>query len=312
MKKLLILTALLYVIITPICTYSQEKEYVKNLDISSIGFHKKLEIAPQIQIKNIFDSYQKYSNDQDLEKLLNLYDDTFQSSDGYDKVKLRELAEEVWKNYPDVKYSIKILSSTVDVDNATVITQEKLYGTVDSNIEYVKGKGYIDSESTSIYYLKRFSNEWRIISDFVVNEKTAMRYGLAKFVPMQLDAPSIVAPQEEYTAILKMNLPNSYKALVSIDNEPISFPIGKNPETFRSLKSSGIQERILCSNKDDKNENATASVGIVKADIKDDNININIVGLAFLSSRVNVVKHKTNNFNFITEKYVEGIIENGN
>lgn len=308
MKKIFILTAIL---LTQLSAFAVDNAEVKNstIDISGIGFHKRLDVSPQQQIKSIFDAYQKYSNNQNLEKLLNLYDDTFRSSDGYDKSKLRELAQEVWKNYPDVKYDIKILSTTVDVDNATVITQEKLYGTVDSNIEYVKGKGYIDSESTAIYYLKRFSNEWRITSDFVINEKTAMRYGLAKFIPMQLDSPSIVAPDEEYTAILKINLPNTYKALVSIDNEPISYPIGKNPDTFRSLKSSGIQERILKSNNDDKNENATASVGIVKANIKDDNINVNIVGLAFLSSRVNVAKHKSDNFNLISEKSVQGVID---
>ena len=217
-----------------------------------------------------------------------------------DKETLKKLAIEVIKNYPDMKYDIKVLSVNVDVDNATVITKEKLYATTDSNIEYIKGKGYIDAESTNIYYLKRFSNEWKITSDFIVNEKTAMRYGLAKFVPMLIDAPSTVTPDTDYTAVLKINLPAKYKALIAIDNEPISYPTEKIPNTFRGLKPSGIQERILYSNKENKNENATASIGIVKADIKDDNINVNIVGLAFLTSRVNVIPAKVNSFKSVS------------
>ena len=210
--------------------------------------------------------------------------------------KLKQLAEAVVKAYPDMKYDINIVSVDVDVDNATVITREKLYASMDSNIQYIKGKGLIDAESTNIYYLKRFSNDWRITSDFIINEKTAIRYGIAKFVPMLIDAPSIVAPGQEYSAILKINLPTKYKALIAIDNEPISYPGEKIPETFRGLKPSGIQERILYSNKDNKNENATASIGIVKADINNNNISVNIVGLAFLSSRVNVLEPKADSF----------------
>ena len=88
--------------------------------------------------------------------------------------------------------------------------------------------------------------------------------------------------------------------MIAIDNEPISYPTEKIPNTFRGLKPSGIQERILYSNKENKNENATASIGIVKADIKDDNINVNIVGLAFLTSRVNVIPAKVNSFKSVS------------
>lgn len=260
--------------------------------ISGIGFHKKLETTPQQQIQSIFVQYEKFINKKDMNNLLSLYDDTYQSADGNDKDSIKTIADEVWNNFPNIKTSVKILSINVDIDNATVITKETLSGAIDSNIQFIKGQGYLESEATTIYYLQRFSNEWRIISEFVVNEKTIMRYGVAKFIPMQLDAPSIVAPDENYTAILQATLPNTYKALITIDNEHISQPNIKAPESFRGLKDSGIQERVLKSNSDDKNENAVASVGIVKTQIGKDNINIKIIGLAFLSSRVNVIKHK--------------------
>lgn len=304
MKKIFIIFALLITTIIPASAVTDTKaekdtELKKqpvNIDMSKIGFHKRLDVDPQLQMKQMFKNYQKYLNSKDVDKFLSVYDETYKSSDGYGKDKLKQLAEAVVKAYPDIKYDINIVSVDVDVDNATVITREKLYASMDSNIQYIKGKGLIDAESTNIYYLKRFSNDWRITSDFIINEKTAIRYGIAKFVPMLIDAPSNVAPGQEYSAILKINLPTKYKALIAIDNEPISYPGEKIPETFRGLKPSGIQERILYSNKDNKNENATASIGIVKADINNNNISVNIVGLAFLSSRVNVLEPKADSF----------------
>ena len=301
MKKIFFILSIICCSLIQNMAISAENTDISKSELAKIGFHKRLEISSQQQIKEIFSNYQKYMNTKELDKFLGLYDSSYKSSDGYDKETLKKLAIEVIKNYPDMKYDIKVLSVNVDVDNATVITKEKLYATTDSNIEYIKGKGYIDAESTNIYYLKRFSNEWKITSDFIVNEKTAMRYGLAKFVPMLIDAPSTVTPDTDYTAVLKINLPAKYKALIAIDNEPISYPTEKIPNTFRGLKPSGIQERILYSNKENKNENATASIGIVKADIKDDNINVNIVGLAFLTSRVNVIPAKVNSFKTVGE-----------
>ena len=291
MKKfLLIITLFAFCININFPVFADDK-----FDFSNIGFHKKSDIEPTVQIKQIFDNYQKYCNTQQLDKFLNLHDSSYRSADGYNIDSLKELAKESWKEYPDVKYSIKVLSIDVNLDNATVITKERLSGTTNTTVEFVKGNGYIDSESTAIYYLKRFSNEWKITSDFVISEKTSMRYGIARFIPMRLDAPALVSPEEEYTAILKMDVPRKYVALVSINNEPITYPLEKSTEVFRSIKSDGIRERILISNDGSKNENAIASIGIAKPDIKEDTINVNLVGIAFLSSRVNVVKHKIDN-----------------
>ena len=289
MKKLFIL---FYIFIFAATTAATAQDTKIAFDLSSIGFHKRSEIPAELQIRNIFDNYQKYTNTKNLEAFLNLHDDNYQNSDGYDKTSLKKFVTDAWKDFPDVRYSIKVLSVNVDIDNATVITSERLSGYTSASVDYIKGNGYVDSESTSIYYLKRFSNDWRIVSEFVVNEKTAIRYGAARYIPMQLDAPALVAPEEEYTAIIKMNVPRKYVALVSLNNEPITYPLEKSTEVFRGIKADGIRERILISNNGLKNENAIASIGIAKPDIKEDSINVNLVGIAFLSTRVNVVKHK--------------------
>lgn len=266
-------------------------------NLNYIGFHKKIDIAPEQQIKDIFYKYQKYSNSKSIDDFMNLYSDSYISADGYDKNTLKKLATESWDECPNVRYQIKVLSFDVNVDNATVITTEKLNGVTKPNINYVKGSGFIDSESTSIYYLKRYSNEWKIVSDFVITEKTSLRYGIAKYIPMMMDAPALVTPNQDYTAILKMNMPSSYVALISINNEPITYPIEKSTEVFRTLKQTGIQERILKSNLGLKNENAVASVGIAKTDLKNDAVDVNLLGIAFLSTRVNVMQNKSNSDN---------------
>lgn len=294
MQKLLLIIAIT-LISTFNCCFAQDSttKTASNLDfLSSIKFVKSAEIPDEIKIRNLFENYIKYTNSQKLDKFMNLHDDSYRSCDGYDKERLKELAIESWKEYPKVKYSMKILSVNVNLDNATVIVTERLTGETNSSVDFVKDTGFIDSESTSIYYLKKFSNEWRITSDFVVNEKTSMRFGVAKFIPMQLDAPALIPPQTEYTAILKANIPRKYVALISLNNEPITFPQQKSQEIFRGLKSNSIKERILISNNKDKNENAIASVGIAEAKIIDENINISLLGIAFLSSRVNVINQK--------------------
>ena len=311
MKKLLILFFTIIFVCTSAGAYAQDDKLA--IDISSIGFHKRSEIPAEIQIRKIFEDYQKYTNNQNLDAFLKLHDDSYRNSDGYDKATLKKFVLDAWKDFPDARYSIKVLSVNVDIDNATVIANERLSGLTNASVDYIKGNGYIDSESTSIYYLKKFSNEWRIVSEFVINEKASMRYGVARFIPMKLDAPAIVAPNEEYSAIVKMNVPRKYVALVSLNNEPITYPLEKSTEVFRGIKNDGIRERILTSNNGSKNENAIASIGIAKANIKDDNtININLIGIAFLSSRVNVVKHKIDYTPQRTETNVSGQIQQDN
>ena len=172
MKKyiFIILLALLMPLQSKVCAAE-----TAGYNFSHIGFHKSSELNPETEIRKIFNNYPKYTNSHDLTKLMNLYDDSYRSSDGYSKVKLEEIAKETWRDYPNVKYSLNVLSIDVDVDNATVLTSERICGTSDATVSQVPGKGYIDSESKAIYYLKRFSNEWKIISDFVVSEKTSIK-----------------------------------------------------------------------------------------------------------------------------------------
>lgn len=240
------------------------------------------------ELKEFFNDYWKLNNSKDIDKLMNLYDDSYVSADKFDKTKLKELAADSWKAYPKAKYDMKVLSLNSDYQNATVLVKETIEGESESKVDYLNGNGYIESNALTVYYLKKFYTGWKIVSDYIIDEKTSLKYGVAKDITMKIDAPPLASPTQEYSSIVRIDVPKEYVALVSINNEEITIPAQKAEEVFRTVKSDGIQERILKANNNKNNENAVASIGIAKTTITNRNVEVNIVGIAFLTSRVNL------------------------
>ncbi len=240
------------------------------------------------ELKEFFENYGKLNNSKNLDKLMEMYDDSYLSADKFDKAKLKELASDSWKAYPNAKYDMKVLSLNSDYQNATVLVKETIEGESSSKVDYLSGNGYIESNALTVYYLKKFYTGWKIVSDYIIDEKTALKYGVAKEITMKIDAPPLANAAQEYSSIVRIDVPKEYIALVSINNEEITFPAQKAEEVFRTVKSDGIQERILKANSNKNNENAVASIGIAKTNITNKNVEVNIVGIAFLTSRVNL------------------------
>ena len=240
------------------------------------------------ELKEFFENYGKLNNSKNLDKLMEMYDDSYLSADKFDKAKLKELASDSWKAYPNAKYDMKVLSLNSDYQNATVLVKETIEGESSSKVDYLSGNGYIESNALTVYYLKKFYTGWKIVSDYIIDEKTVLKYGVAKEITMKIDAPPLANAAQEYSSIVRIDVPKEYIALVSINNEEITFPAQKAEEVFRTVKSDGIQERILKANSNKNNENAVASIGIAKTNITNKNVEVNIVGIAFLTSRVNL------------------------
>ena len=240
------------------------------------------------ELKEFFENYGKLNNSKNLDKLMEMYDDSYLSADKFDKAKLKELASDSWKAYPNAKYDMKVLSLNSDYQNATVLVKETIEGESSSKVDYLSGNGYIESNALTVYYLKKFYTGWKIVSDYIIDEKTALKYGVAKEITMKIDAPPLANAAQEYSSIVRIDVPKEYIALVSINNEEITFPAQKAEEVFRTVKSDGIQERILKANSNKNNENAVASIGIAKTNITNKNVEVNIVGIAFLTSSVNL------------------------
>lgn len=282
LSKFIYITATLLLFITTTPVYSFSANLKGNISSENVSF------SSDSELKRFFSDYEKLTNNQDIDKLMDLYDSSYLSADKFSKEKLKDLALESWKAYPNVKYSLKVLSYNGNYENATVIVEEDIVGDSASKVEYIKGSGKIESHAITVYYLKKFYDGWKIVSDYIIDERTSLKYGIAKDLDMKVDAPTLIAPNHEYTASLQLNVPKEYIALISLNNEQITFPAEKAPEVFRTMKTSGIQERVLKSNSGSKNENAVASIGIAKADIKEKDIKISIVGIAFMTSRVNL------------------------
>lgn len=77
MRKIVIISAILMALMIQMQSFAKEKACEKQtvkenfaVELAGIGFHKKNDIDPTIQIKNIFSDYQKYTNNKNLEGFL--------------------------------------------------------------------------------------------------------------------------------------------------------------------------------------------------------------------------------------------------
>lgn len=261
--------------------------------LNSIGFNRVLTISPQQEVLNLFEKNVKYSNSHCFEKLKNLYSDNFMSADGFDKETYFKLIEKTWETYPSVVYNVEIKDIYINEDYATVYLNENASGSTKGSYQNLKDNGSIDSKAYTIYYLQKFGRNWKIVANTIVQENTALCYGDARNININLSAPTQVKAGESYTATMNIDTPASTFIIASLSNEPIVYPQDQPKDVFRNVKRDGVLERVFTANKDGNNEFAVASIGVTKAAILDSqNISINVTGMAFVMTRVNVLNIK--------------------
>ncbi len=274
-----------------------------NEKLSVIGFGKLFSLEPKTQIEKIMSNHLKYSNRHNLKKLRSYYDDRYVNADGFDVNTYFKLVEEAWKSYPDIEYSSEIKNITVNGDFAIVQTIDSAKGIAKEISEYLGDKGLLESSSEIIYYLKKSGNTWVIVSDEAIREKTYMKYGEAKDIAFDIIAPPVAMAGQEYSVLFAVDVPKDNIVLGSITNEKITFPSERPKEVFRKLKNDGILERFVRANNDGFNEQAVVSVGITKAEMGENmDMQLSVSGVAFLMSRVNVVKAKKFDISGITSE----------
>lgn len=293
MKKI-ILTLLMVLIFCP-------KSFAQSENIALLtknGFFEKTSVSysnPYEEVRKVLCSHLKYSNTYAVDKLKALYADDYVSADGLNREIFFDLVKKTWESYPDIKYRTDIKDIQINGNTAVVQVAEYAYATTDSNSESIAQRGSLDSVSGSIYYLENKDNEWKIKSDYIVYEKTYLKYGSAKTVPINLNAPNQVAADTQYTVSLNIDVPKDSLVIASIGKENITYPQSTADEVFRKFPADGALERIFRANNQNINEYAVASFGLTKAEIKGGSeIKIYITGLGFAMSRVNVVP--TNHF----------------
>lgn len=269
----------------------------KSIDImdklSKIGFNLFSEKDAKIEIAKIIEKQQKYANKKNIVKFRALYSDDFMSYDGVVLDKYIEEVKKVWDISEKNLYSIAVNSIVVQGDYATVEVSGMVSVNTKDSYENIEGKGLLESTSRSIYYFKKIDGEWKISAENTYSEKAKLSYGIAKETEIDIIAPESVINGEQYNVKVKVLPKNNEAVVASITAEEIQQPQVKKEEIYRSIKKDGELERILVANSDGKNEVAFASIALVNPVINSNGeINAEIKGVCFITSKVNVVLKK--------------------
>lgn len=242
------------------------------------------------EIKDLFVKQLEYVNNKNYDKLFDLYSDNFVNNDGFNKKVYFKLIKDTWQSYPDVVYGTTIRDIQFEGNYAAVQTFETALATTHEEKDGIDAYGELTSVANSIYYLQKFGDNWQIVSEQVLSEKSALKYGDARFIKMDLTAPEVVNAGTSYTAALDIDLADDENAIASIDRQIIIYPTQKFEENFRKLSDENTLERMFIANKNNVNEYSMASIGIAKSEIYDEtNVRVYVSGIAFLMTRVNVI-----------------------
>ncbi len=288
MKKRIILPLILSLAFVSIQTEPAHAGFLKTYK-AQISKNKEYKNTRE-DVKKVFEKQDEYTNSHNLEKLSELYSEDFVNTDGFGKKVYFQLIKDTWDTYSDIIYSTVIRDIQIDGDFATVQTYETALATTHEQSDTIDAFGELRSTANSIYYLKKFGEKWKITAEQILNEKSQLKYGDARFIKMDLTAPNMINAGQEYTASLNIELGENESAIASIENQEIIHPLDTPKEIFRQLGSQNELERIFNANKKNINEYATASIGIAKAVPYDETrARVYVSGIAFLMTRVNVI-----------------------
>ncbi len=288
MKKIFILPLILTLALANAFAQPANAGFVRNFK-TKISYNREIKNTTK-DIKDVFTKQDEFTNNHELEKLSSLYSDKFVNSDGFDKKIYFKLIEDTWETYPDITYTTEIRDIRINGNFAVVQTYETAYATTHEVSDTIDAYGELNSIANSMYYLQKAGSHWIIFAEQVLDEKSQLRYGDARFVKMDLNAPKIVNAGDEYSASLNIQLDDDETAVASIDTQEIIHPIGKPDDAFRNLSNQNQLERIFKANSKNINEYVTASIGIAKAEPYDEKYSkVYVSGIAFLMTRINVI-----------------------
>ena len=257
--------------------------------IKKFSFKNKLQRTPEAQIRSFYKNFNKYTQKNEIDKLKEMYSDSYINNDGFDKHTIFTMAEKASGAYKDIEYKTTIEKISVDGNYAVVDVNEFAIGSTANEHEEIGDTGLVSSDLYYTDYLQKEGNKWKIIATTMRQEKVALKYGETKGMPIEVIAPKLVPENTEYTVKVKTDTPNGCLVVGSIVNEPIVYPQVQKKDNYRSVKS-GELERVLRANKDGNNEYAAITLGITRATIEPPEVVFNMTGMAFIITRVNIYK----------------------
>jgi hypothetical protein len=272
--------------------------YADNLPIRDKFEQSKSSYSNKYSVVKFFQEHVNFANNVDLTKFSQFYSPEYINNDGFNSNIAKNILEDLSKQRTDIKYKNFVNTVSFYGDFAIVNVTETATAKITND---TKKKGTLKSCTNVIYYLKRSSKNWIIISENVISEEINMIWGDAKYVAMFMEAPQQVGAGTEYSARIFIAPPTGLMAIGSISSEIVSYPQKQQKDTFRKFSPDYSLERLLIANSDNVNEYAIATVAFTPTNSR--NTKDNITGYACLIRRVNVVpKNK-----FIEEKKTDNV-----
>ena len=131
---------------------------------------------------------------------------------------------------------------------------------------------------------------WRL------RETSKLAYGMAKDVDAVIFAPQKVLFGNDYSAGVKVFMPDGYSAIASVNNTQIVENYDMTGESFRQVPADiSVVERVLKANGENNNEAVVVSVGFTK--LSQDmfkKAKMDISGLMILMQRVDILPENSN------------------
>ncbi|MBQ9246550.1 hypothetical protein IJ182_09820 [bacterium] len=261
--------------------------------INRVTFRDKLKKSPEAQINSFFKKYDKYSTQNNTEKLKNLYSDSYINNDGFNKEIVFKMMDTAADAYKNVKYTTNIQNISVTGNTAIVKIHETAIGETTKPIEKLNGTGNIKSDIYYIDYLRKEGIDWKITNSIILSEKVELTYGEAKNSTFEINTPECITAGTDYEVSVNAKLPSESFVVASIVNEPITYPQVQKKDVFHAVKNDSIA-RIIKSNTDGNNEYATVSLAITRAQVEPSSVIINMTGMAFIMQRINVLSENKN------------------
>lgn len=196
-------------------------------------------------IKKVIDQQSAYTNKYDLKGLASLYANNFVNSDGFNKDVYFKLIEETWKTYPDITYKTEIKNIEFSDNYATVFTNEVAIATSQEEIGDLTAIGELYSTSQCVYYLEKQGAKWLINSEKIIEETSTLKYGDARYINIELNAPKQIGANKDYTTTLKVDAPKDSVVIASINKENIVYPQTKSDDAFRKMLTIHFRKSFL-------------------------------------------------------------------
>lgn len=245
--------------------------------------------STQKQLEQIIKNQNTVANEHNIEKLGEFYSPNYVNSDGFNRDIYLRLIKETWETYPDITYYMDVLNVDFSDNYASILVKETAVSAPVEQFEELQTVAELFSESVSIYHLEKQGSKWFICSEEIIQETSSLKFGEARYMDMELNAPKQIGSNKDYTVTLKVNTPAGAEVAASIGKESIVYPQTQPQENFRPIYGN-ILERVFRSNSDNINEYAVASVGIAHArGVDEKKLEIYMTGLAFIMTRINVV-----------------------